>query len=165
MKEGQRKLYISKIETEYASLLELKNKLQELKENPLIKQYLELEASLKTKTENLYEQEKLAIKEVFQQEECHHDIYVFMGYGNLNDGKFITANFLYSFYAYYKCLECGQDFYIRKHDVSKFKEEHHTLSNPDPDNPSVYFKKAQAEYYKYLANNYSLAKAFKNLRK
>ena len=165
MKEEQRKLYISKIEKEYTTLIELKNKLQELKENPLIKQYLELEALFKNKTDNLYEQEKLAIKEVFQQEECHHDIYVFMGYGELDNGKFFPTSYLYGFYAHYKCLECGKDFYIRKHDVSKFKEEHHTLSNPDPDDPSVYFTKAQAEYYKYLASNYSLARAYKNLRK
>ena len=165
MKEEQRKLYISKIEAEYTSLLELKNKLKELKENPLIKQYLELEDLLQTKIDNLYEQEKLAIKEVFQQEECHHDIYVFMEYGDLDNDKFIPTSYLYSFYAHFKCLECGQDFYIRKHDVSKFKEEHRTLSNPDIDDPGVYFKKAQAEYYKYLANNYSLARAYKNLRK
>ncbi len=165
MKEEQRKLYISKIEKEYTTLIELKNKLQELEENPLIQEYLKLEASLKEQLTNLHNEEQLAIKETFKEIKCHHDIYVFIEYGNLNLQKFIPSDFLHGLYTHYKCLECGQDFYIRKHDISNFIKENYVLDNLDKENPLTYFNKLQIKYYEYLASNYSTAKAYKCLNR
>jgi len=156
---------------EMKKLKEKRVKVNQLKKNPYVKQYLKLSKELEE--EPIYTASEIE-KEAFgiYCDDCNHEFYFFMrgirryhyavGYDDKEDYCYEDDDEKIEFYVY-SCLDCTSDIYVPKAEHEDFLKTHKVIriSNLQSDSD---FHACRALYHKLLLTN-SVEQSYKKLQK
>ncbi len=166
MTEEQRKLFLAETKEEREKLSKEKEELELLKQNEVVKKYIALKEIIDAKKQAL-PQEFLRTLNGVMQDNCNHDIYLFVGYAFREEGKWVDSSYLLGSYKHYVCLDCMQDVYIRRRGTIEFEEKNMVIYLPGD-----YFDimerdiiNLRKEYINYMLQGDTTSDAYKKIRK
>ena len=167
MKEEQRIILARKIRKEKQQLKKLRGKakrLEELKKDPAVIEYLKLSQEIQNNYGSMnlkYVSEHTILKKRASEEkmlDCEDKYLIRVGVGKKHqDGRFFQLDSFEGDTYYYTCLDCHKNFYINKNDILSFEQDKMII---EAEGTNIYdFNRFRMRYFELLMD-YESPQAF-----